>query len=595
MADSLELILQVCPAPGGDAGKLAELMVWLCGELPDLDVQRVDQWPGEAVPVGVAGSADIAGLLLVHLDPKALPVLLAKVDDWAARSDRMVEISCEGHPLKLGRPTRQHQEKIIDGPLVPDTQATQVAPEGDTEPVMEVTPSAVPNRDSPVLETGKELDRLRPGKSLPSIWRSPRESSELSRKHWLADACIFVKGGIIEAPPGQESGRTAVFAGISSLLATGFAVLLSLAILAIAKHLHGFTISTRYPVHRVYQGVVRYFVHVTPPPGSPHMLLVYTVYLAVLPVLFAVVFMHLRVGSTRLIVAAVACVIFMAAPFVIAVTSIRTGSTNCGSWNYPEPNSGAECYNDLETVFRIAFAVGIVGIAVPVICLVRGRRHRHEDGLLHLALSALTITTMAVFRFIRDLRRRQARGGRNVTAHQKTVAAIDKYLLPHERQVIALRQHPAVLIGSIVLTLAWPVAAGVLTATILHDNEPLITAVWIAWLALIARMIWKAIDWTRTFFVVTPQRFLLASGVLTSKVAMLPLSKVTDMSVHRSPTGRLLGFGEFIMESAEQDQALRRVDHIPYPDQLYLEICGLIFKSFEPDEPDPGDDRARQD
>lgn len=565
MADSLELMLQVCPAPGDDVAGLAALTEWLRGELPDLDVQGVDQLPREAVPAGAAGPADVAGLLFVHLDPKVLRFVLAKVADWAARSDRMVEVSCEGHTKKLGRPTRQQQEKVVDGSL----------------------PSAVPNRDSPAPEPGKELVPLRPGESLPSIGRSPREGREPSRRNRLADACIFVKGGIsIEALPRQESRRTAAFAGLSSLLAGGFAVLLSIAILAIAKLFHGFSISTSYPVHRVYQEIVRYFVHITPPPGSPHMLLVYTVYLAVLPVLFAVVFMHLKVGSTRLIVATVACVIFMAAPFVIAVTSIRAGSTNCGSWNYPELDSGSKCYNALETAFRIAFAVGIAGLAVPIIYLIRGRRYGHDNGLLVRALTGSAAAMMAVFRFIRDPAQRQARGGRDVAAPAKTVADVDRYLLPYERQVIVLRRHPAVLIGPIMLTLAWPVVAGVLTATILHGNEPLVAAVWIAWLALFARMIWKALEWARTFFAITSQRFVLVSGVLIRTVDMLPLSKVTDMTLQRSSTGRLLGFGEFIVESAGQDQALRMVDHIPYPDQVYLEVCGLIFRSPEPDERD---------
>jgi hypothetical protein len=35
------------------------------------------------------------------------------------------------------------------------------------------------------------------------------------------------------------------------------------------------------------------------------------------------------------------------------------------------------------------------------------------------------------------------------------------------------------------------------------------------------------------------------------------------------------------VESAGQDQALRNVDHLPYPEQLYLEVCGLIFKEKE--------------
>ena len=158
-------------------------------------------------------------------------------------------------------------------------------------------------------------------------------------------------------------------------------------------------------------------------------------------------------------------------------------------------------------------------------------------------------------------------------------ADVDKYLLPHEQQVITVRRHPAVLIGPGVLALAGLLAAGVLTATVLHGNQALIYAVWIGWLVLFGRMIWKAINWAVDFFVVTSHRILLTSGVLTRKVAMMPLTKVTDMSFQRTFAGRLLGFGEFIVESAGQDQALRNIDHIPYPEQLYLEVCGMLFGS----------------
>jgi len=61
-------------------------------------------------------------------------------------------------------------------------------------------------------------------------------------------------------------------------------------------------------------------------------------------------------------------------------------------------------------------------------------------------------------------------------------------------------------------------------------------------------------------------------------VDMMPLTKVTDMSFNRSARGQLLGFGEFVVESAGQDQALRHIEYLPYPEQLYLEVCGLIFK-----------------
>ena len=172
-------------------------------------------------------------------------------------------------------------------------------------------------------------------------------------------------------------------------------------------------------------------------------------------------------------------------------------------------------------------------------------------------------------------------------------AAVNRYLLPNEQQVITVRRHPAVLIGPSLLTLGGLIVAGVLTATVLQGNGALVTVVWLAWLVLFVRMIWKAVNWAVDFFVVTSHRILLTSGLLTRKVAMMPLTKVTDMSFQRTFAGRLLGFGEFIVESAGQDQALRNIDHIPYPEQLYLEVCGMLFGSGDQasaEEPEAADD-----
>src|SRR5258708_37729354 len=129
-------------------------------------------------------------------------------------------------------------------------------------------------------------------------------------------------------------------------------------------------------------------------------------------------------------------------------------------------------------------------------------------------------------------------------------AAVNRYLLPNEQQVITVRRHPAVLIGPSVLALAGLLAAGVLTATVLHSNQVLVTVVWIAWLVLFGRMIWKVINWAVDFFVVTSHRILLTSGVLTRKVAMMPLTKVTDMNFTRSFAARRLGFGELVARHA---------------------------------------------
>jgi uncharacterized membrane protein YdbT with pleckstrin-like domain len=163
-------------------------------------------------------------------------------------------------------------------------------------------------------------------------------------------------------------------------------------------------------------------------------------------------------------------------------------------------------------------------------------------------------------------------------------ASVNKYLLPHERQVITVHQHPAVLIRPIFEVLVGLAIAGFLSNAV-HGNGTALLVIWGLWGLLFLRLAVKVFEWTENYFVVTSQRFLLVTGLVVKKVNMMPLIKVTDMSFQRSTMGRILGYGEFILESAGQEQALNRVDHLPYPEQLYLEVCGLIFKDRE-DSPD---------
>jgi uncharacterized membrane protein YdbT with pleckstrin-like domain len=138
-----------------------------------------------------------------------------------------------------------------------------------------------------------------------------------------------------------------------------------------------------------------------------------------------------------------------------------------------------------------------------------------------------------------------------------------------------------VLIGPIFLTLVGLAIAGWLSNAAAHGNGTVILVIWLAWLVLLLRLVVKIADWAVNYFVVTSQRMLLATGLIIRKVNMMPLTKVTDMSFQRTTLGRVLGYGEFIVESAGQDQALRNVKFLPYPEQLYLEVCGLIFKGPE--------------
>ena len=174
--------------------------------------------------------------------------------------------------------------------------------------------------------------------------------------------------------------------------------------------------------------------------------------------------------------------------------------------------------------------------------------------------------------------------GLRVVPNETVPATVYRVLLPHEVTAITVRFHPAVLIRPVAETLGGLALAGLLS-TLAHPDGTVLLVIWLAWLVLVIRLLFYIYQYLEDYFVVTSQRLLLAKGVFKKTVNMMPLSKVTDMRFERSPVGRLLGYGTFVVESAGQDQALRTIDHLPYPEQLYLEVCGLIFK-----DPGSGDD-----
>jgi len=158
---------------------------------------------------------------------------------------------------------------------------------------------------------------------------------------------------------------------------------------------------------------------------------------------------------------------------------------------------------------------------------------------------------------------------------------LGRYLLDGERIVTAVHQHWAKVAAPVA-----SVAAGLVVVLALDSSLPaglgLVTnLLWWAWFVLVARAIWKVLEWRHDWFVATDKRLILTYGLITHKVAMMPLTKVTDMSYNRSLLGRLLGFGTFVMESAGQDQALHRVKWVADPDHTYRAICAEIFGVYD--------------
>ncbi|MFI0420374.1 PH domain-containing protein [Spongiactinospora rosea] len=172
---------------------------------------------------------------------------------------------------------------------------------------------------------------------------------------------------------------------------------------------------------------------------------------------------------------------------------------------------------------------------------------------------------------------------RLVTHGDSAPSSVNRYLLPHENQVIMVRRHPAILLRPVAEVFGGLILAGLLSRWFGGSaGGQALVVVWWAWLLLLIRFVWKVAEWSVDYFVVTSQRMLLTYGLITRKVAMMPLGKVTDMSFQRSVLGRMLGYGEFVLESAGQDQALSTVNYLPYPETLYLEVCQMLFPGSDP-------------
>ena len=153
---------------------------------------------------------------------------------------------------------------------------------------------------------------------------------------------------------------------------------------------------------------------------------------------------------------------------------------------------------------------------------------------------------------------------------------IDEYLLPTERRVIRVRMHWAVMAKDLTLTglflLLMVVIQTYLPSSVLVDNLTFYLA-----LAAVVRFTLQTILWWIERIVITDKRVMLAEGIITHNVGMMPLSKVTDLTFRRTFGGRLLGYGTLIVESAGQIQALNKIKYMPRPEEIYEALSELIF------------------
>jgi hypothetical protein len=156
-----------------------------------------------------------------------------------------------------------------------------------------------------------------------------------------------------------------------------------------------------------------------------------------------------------------------------------------------------------------------------------------------------------------------------------------RYLGVDEQIVTVDRRHVAVLLrpaSHALLAVAVSGFVGLVTSP--QEGADLIdTLLGLVAIFFAARLAWRMWEWWVDRIVVTDRRIFEVSGIVTRKVASMPLAKVTDMTYQRSLLGRLLGYGDFVVESPGQRQAIYRIDHLTRPDDFYRTVTSLVTAS----------------
>lgn len=77
-------------------------------------------------------------------------------------------------------------------------------------------------------------------------------------------------------------------------------------------------------------------------------------------------------------------------------------------------------------------------------------------------------------------------------------------------------------------------------------------------------------------FVITNMRVFRVHGVFHQSLATTPLTRILDIRVSQSFWGQLLNYGNFVFESAAQDQGLREITFVARPEERDLTIERVI-------------------
>jgi uncharacterized membrane protein YdbT with pleckstrin-like domain len=154
---------------------------------------------------------------------------------------------------------------------------------------------------------------------------------------------------------------------------------------------------------------------------------------------------------------------------------------------------------------------------------------------------------------------------------------VERHLIADEGEVIIdeVRKHWAAIVGPI-LEMAAAIPVLMLLAWLPSGAYwlPLFLA-----LFLVLHGMWRMLAVQMDRFVITNMRVFRVHGILSQRIATMPIARILDISVYKPLIGRVFGYGHFIFESAAQDQGLREIKFVGSPNERGATIQRVIQRS----------------
>jgi uncharacterized membrane protein YdbT with pleckstrin-like domain len=92
-----------------------------------------------------------------------------------------------------------------------------------------------------------------------------------------------------------------------------------------------------------------------------------------------------------------------------------------------------------------------------------------------------------------------------------------------------------------------------------------LTIIWAIWLLM------KFVSWTRTYFVVTDQRVVYRTGVISRHGVEIPLERINNINFHQGVWERMIGAGDLEIQSAGES-GTTLFENVRHPDGVQQEI-----------------------